>query len=32
MIAEAHGGTLTIDSTPGEGTLVKVDIPLAVEK
>ncbi len=28
MIAEAHGGTLTIDSTPGEGTGVLIEIPL----
>jgi signal transduction histidine kinase len=28
MIAEAHGGSLTIDSKVGEGTTVGVDIPL----
>jgi signal transduction histidine kinase len=30
MIAEAHGGTLSIDSTPGEGTLVRVELPLGL--
>jgi signal transduction histidine kinase len=32
MIAEAHGGTLTIESTPGEGTVVKIELPSAEEK
>ncbi len=31
MITEAHGGTLTIHSTPGEGTLVEIELPLTAE-
>lgn len=27
MIAEAHGGTLVLESTPGQGTLAKVALP-----
>ncbi len=30
MIAEAHGGSLTIDSTPGEGTVVEIELPLTL--
>jgi signal transduction histidine kinase len=32
MIAEAHGGTLTIDSAPGKGTLVEVKLPSGLEE
>src|SRR5690606_17855487 len=28
-LAELHGGTLTIESTPGQGTTVNVDLPAA---
>ena len=28
VIAQAHGGTLTIDSTPGQGTVVTVTLPV----
>ncbi len=31
MIAEAHGGSLSIDSTLGEGTKVSVEFPLTAE-
>jgi len=30
MIAQAHGGTLDIDSTLGQGTMVTIKLPLAV--
>jgi signal transduction histidine kinase len=30
MIAEAHGGILAIDSTLGEGTVVRVELPLGL--
>jgi signal transduction histidine kinase len=31
LIAEAHGGRLSIRSQPGAGTTVKVEIPVATE-
>ena len=31
MIAEAHGGSLTIESTLGEGTTVSIELPLTAE-
>ena len=31
-IVELHGGTLTIDSTPGTGTIVEIRLPGAVQK